>query len=439
MTSVRTWRILLAIVLGLVLIPINSTMVAVALVPIARGVGASVTAVVWMVTVYLAVMAVLQPMSGRLGDLFGHRRLYLTGLSVFLISSVLAASIPHLWAVIVFRGGQAVGGAFMAPNAMAVVRRSFAHERLRRVLSWISLAQGLGAAFGPLIGTVFIRWGGWPAMFWFNIPVLLGSLAASWRWLPADAVTTRPRLDYFGSLLLAALLTCFSLAAPHPSTQKIAPFSLLAAAGLAWAFWRWERRVREPMVQFRLFRKAAFTTANLAILFSNFLMYSTLLYMPLYLKSRHDSPLATGFLLFGFSLSMSFTSWIGGALLRVCSGRRIIAAAFALNLVVVLWYIGLPTYPLVGYIVPGLALAGMAGGISTVAIQSTLLESVSRSHAGEASGIYSTFRYLGSISASALVGTMMLSNLGHWLILLVAALAGLTISQRVPAASKMVA
>ncbi|PSR32256.1 MAG: MFS transporter [Sulfobacillus benefaciens] len=428
----HTLNILLALTSGMVLIPINSTMIAVGLLPIAHGVGVPLNAVVWVVTVYLVVMAALQPIAGKLGDLLGHRLLYLSGLSIFFVSSALAAVTPHLWAIIAFRSGQAIGGAFLTPNAMAIIRRSFEQNILRRVLSWVSLIQGLGAACGPLIGALLIHIAGWPAMFWINIPVLCFSFGYSWRWLPSHVPSSRPQLDYVGAISLAALLVLLSLSIPRIGSASLVEYSFPAAGVCAIAFIIWERHTKEPLINFSFFANRAFTTANLAVLFNNFLMYSTLLYMPIYLKTHRHTAFTSGVMLFIFSLSMSLTSWFGGAMTRSIGSRRIIALSFAINIVVVVWYVGLIHYSSFSFIVPGLLVAGVGSGLGTVAIQSTMLESVSRSQAGMASGIYSTFRYMGSITASSLLSIMVFSADWHWIILLIVTISGLVLVRGIP-------
>ncbi|MCY0897406.1 MAG: MFS transporter [Firmicutes bacterium] len=436
MDRVTNRRLVVALMSGMVLIPLNSTMIAVGLVPIARGVHQPLSTVVWVVTVYLIVMAAFQPIAGKLGDLLGHHRLYLAGLGLFFLSSTAAALIPHLWAIIAFRAGQALSGACVTPNAMAIIRRAFDQNLLRRALSWVSLTQGLGAAFGPLVGSLLIHWAGWPAMFWVNVPVLALSLALSWRRLPRRTPAGRERLDYLGSGLLALLLgvstlTASKLGRTWPLTDLVITVFVILGA----LFVR-ERRYPHPVIDLTFFRRRAFVAANLAILLNNFLMYSTLLYMPVYLREHRASTLMSGFLLFLFSFAMSCMSWVGGFMTRYLSGRQIIAGAFALSALVVLWYAGLTRDTTVTYVTMGMVVAGVATGIATVAIQSTLLESVSKQKAGAASGIYSTFRYLGSISAATLLTLMLASAVWHGVIILFVSLVGLWITRFIPAGSR---
>lgn len=417
---------LVAIILAVVLMPLNSTMIAVGLEPMATALKVPEASVVWVVTSYLVVQAALQPIAGKLGDLFGRRRLLLLGLAIFLTSSVLAASLPNLTALIFFRSGQAVGGALVVPSAMALLRQLYQGDALRRVLGSMGLIQGMGAAVGPLVGAALIHVGGWTYMFWINLPFAATALILGAKRLPKAPAAARRAIDYWGSMALASFLTVLALAVPHQaaSFSSMEVGAILLASALLAGFVLAERKAADPVVHFSFFRRAPFRSANLAVLASNFFMYSTLLYMPVFLRHRGLSTSATGLLLFIFSLSMSLMSYMGGHLGRRFGARRVIALAFSLDLGVVLWYVGLSHVATMSYLLAGLIVAGIGAGIGNVAMQATLLEAVSPAMAGSSSGIYSTFRYVGSITASALVSLMISSLWAHVLFLALAALLG---------------
>lgn len=417
---------LIAIILAVVLIPLNSTMIAVGLEPISRALGVSEPSVVWVVTAYLVVMAALQPIAGKLGDLFGRRRLLLLGLVIFVGSSVAAALLPNLDALVFFRSAQALGGALIVPSAMGLLRQLYQGQELRRRLGTVGLVQGLGAAVGPLVGAFLIHLGGWTYMFWINVPVVALAFIVAVRRLPADGPRGRRSVDYWGALSLAGFLTLFAVSVPH----HVGAFSAreavyVALAVLCFGVFLWaEARASDPVIRFAIFRRPPLVSANLAILASNFFMYATLLFMPVYLAHHHASTTTTGLLLFAFSFAMSLMSYLGGRVGRVLGPRRVVLLAFGLDLVVVLWYLGLGHFSAMAYVLAGLIVAGVGAGIGTVTMQATALEAAPADMAGTVSGIYSTFRYIGSITASALVSLMVISVDAHALILTVAALLG---------------
>lgn len=161
-------------------------------------------------------------------------------------------------------------------------------------------------------------------------------------------------------------------------------------------------------------------------------MYATLLYMPIYLKSYGYSNTAIGELLFVFSLPMSLVAYVGSYVGRLVGSRRVVVIAFALDLLAVLWYVGLSTYSGLAFVMVGLVVAGLGSGLGTVSMQATALEAVDEQLAGVASGIYSTFRYVGSISASALISLMVVSRGIHWTVMAIAALGGIAVARGLP-------
>ncbi len=435
MEGARRRLVLVAVILSGILIPINSSMIAVGLEPIAHGLRLPTDDVVWAVTIYLVVMAAMQPVAGKMGDLFGRRRLLLLGLGIFLLSSVGAAVFPHLLTLIIFRSGQALGGALMVPNGMGIIRSIYDGERLRRVLGVVGMMQSLGAAVGPLLGALLVSLGGWPLIFWVNVPIVGFALAAALLAVPRDLPTVRRPIDALGAFSLAVGLSFLALAMPRSGAHEMLwaiPFSLLGFGLFALV----ERRAPEPVVRFPLFRLRPFTSGNLAILGSNFFMYSTLLYMPIALKARGTGTGRIGLLMFLFSFVMSLSGWLGSRVIQRTGSRALVRFAFGVDLIVVIWYIGLQTSSPMAYIVAGLIIAGIGAGGGNVAMQATVLEAVPPAIAGVSSGIYSTFRYIGSITASALIGIMVASHGAHWGILAGVGLLGTMVAQGFPTRSQ---
>lgn len=431
-------RVITAVVLCVVLIPLNSTMIAVGLEPIAQGLTVSMSSVVWAVTIYLVTMAALQPIAGKVGDSYGRRRLILLGLGMFLGSSAGAAFVPHLWALLVFRAGQGMAGSLIAPNATGILRQTCQGARLRRALGIVGMTQGLGAAAGPLIGALMVQWGGWTAIFWVNVPLVLAAIVMG-RWaLPIGGSASPQRLDWRGAATLAIFLACVALSFPRDRNPSLPETMVPLACFFLAAFIFWERRAPNPLVQFSLFRRSVFLSANLAILLSNFFMYATLLYMPVYFQTRGLRTTTDGLLLFAFSLSMSAMAFVGNWVSRVAGSRPAIGLAFVMDLLAVLWYAGLGSHSGMAFITTGLVVAGFGSGVGTVSMQAVALESASVSLAGVASGIYSTFRYIGSISASALISLMALSRSLHIGVLAGVAFLGLLTALGTPGRSPRV-
>ncbi len=159
-------------------------MIAVALSSISTYYDQSIANITWVVTIYLIVMAVTQPIAGKLGDIYGHRRMYLTGVMLFLIGSIGCALAPNLAFLITFRSIQAAGGAILTPNSIALIRATVSPEKLSKTMGYFGFGAGIGAALGPFIGSILIQSFDWHSIFLVNIPFLFLTLVTGVLLIP---------------------------------------------------------------------------------------------------------------------------------------------------------------------------------------------------------------------------------------------------------------
>src|SRR5713101_543475 len=169
---------------GTFLAPINSTMIAVALPALMAAFGVGVAGVSWIVTVYLVTMAGLQPVAGKLGDLYGHRRLFLIGCGGLASASVACALAPTFPLLVAGRALQAVFAATMAPNGAAIIRHRALPDSRGRAFGWLAGWMTFGAAIGPAMAGVLVHRLGWASIFWVNLPVLALVIPLAFRMLP---------------------------------------------------------------------------------------------------------------------------------------------------------------------------------------------------------------------------------------------------------------
>jgi MFS family permease len=347
------------VALGAMLAPLNSTMIAVALPRIIDDFGSSVRAAGWLVTSYLIALAVVQPFAGRLGDAFGRRTLMLAGLIGFGLASVGAAAAPDLPVLVCFRIAQAVSGAVVFPNGVALLQAVLPSARRGRGFGTVGSALAGSAALGPLVGGALIAGGGWRLVFSANLPIVAAALALTWRYVPAA----------------------------RGSSGGGAPF---LGAGL----WRTPR----------------FAAASAGVAFSNLSFYSLLITTPVLLARRHGwSSGEIGLALAALSAPSAVLAPVGGRLSDHL-GRR--APALAGN-----GLIAAATLPL--FLDPGLApaalvvclaLTGAGVGLSAASLQTSAVEAVAPAFAGSAAGMYSTSRYLGSIAGTAALGSLLTAH-----------------------------
>jgi EmrB/QacA subfamily drug resistance transporter len=397
-----------AIAIGTTLAPLNSTMIAVALPDIQRAFGVSVTATASLVTLYLVAMAVGQPIGGRLGDLFGRRRVYLVGLIWFAVASAGCAFAPSLLWLLLFRTQQALAGAMSFPNGTAMIRDGIPEARRGNAFGIVGLATGLAAASGPPLGGTLVHAFGWSSIFWANVPVVGAALVLGWRSLPRSLVARvrRPPFDLLGSGLFAASLAAVILI---PTLLKMDRLGLAALAGvgglaLGVGFVVWELRAAAPVVDVRLFAQPHFAASCASIGLSNLVMYTTLLALPLYLEGvRGYGVQESGLILVALSAFSALWGPIGGRWTDA-RGRWLpaVCGAVVLMLGTLLLTAGV-SGPGLALVVAALAAMGLGLGISAAPVQTGAVEAVPQAKTGSAAGIYSTARYLGSVTGSTVL------------------------------------
>ncbi len=389
-----------------VLAPLNSTMIVVALPEVLADLGASLTWGSWIVVSYLVAMAAVQPLGGSLGDRFGRRRLMLLGLGGFAIASAAAAFAPTVEILIAARTAQAITGASAIPNATALVRTLIPIRAQGRAFGLIGAGIGVAAAIGPPLGGLVTEAFGWRWIFALNLLALGPAVALASRIADPGRRSADGRFDLAGAGLLLIALVSLALTAtvwrvpgvPWPAVAALALTALVAAGLLR----RHVARHPSPVVDLRLLARPGFLAAGVSILASNLTMYTILLALPVFLAQLVGwGARDVGLLLAGMSLLMLVFGPVGGWLSdRV--GRR--APALAGTLIAMAG-----TAPLVAvstgwtwsaYLVP-LVVVGSGIGLAGAPVQAAAMQAARAGEAGQAAGMFSTMRYLGSILGAA--------------------------------------
>ena len=246
----------------------------------------------WLVAGYLIVLAALQPVTGKLGDRFGRRRLMLVGLVAFAAVSLGASLAPSLGVLIVFRLLQAVTIALTLPNYVAFLRGALSADRRAAGFGMLGAAIGIAAGFGPTIGGLMIAFADWRAVFYVNIPLVALALYMAWRMVPdGSAEPQQSPFDLFGSVLVSVVLVGAGLLILQGRQSLAAPAIALIAvalAALAALLIRRELAHPDPVINPRLFRNRAFTAATGGVSLSNLSFYTTLIALPIVLAANLD-------------------------------------------------------------------------------------------------------------------------------------------------------
>ncbi len=308
--------VLIVLVIGTFLAPLDSSIVTIALPAMAAEFRESLSAVSWVTTAYLLTSASLLLPMGRLGDVWGLRRLYVWGLLVFGLGSLVCALSGSIEALVASRVLQAVGASMLFAAGPALVSRTFPANRRGWALGYISLAVSAGLTIGPALGGFLVGSFGWPSIFLINVPLTVIVAGIAWRLLP-DECRIAEQFDIPGAVLAAGALASLLLGlsgferAGALSVEVIGPMAASVILGLA--FVRWEGRAPNPMVDLRLFRIGAFSAGIGAATLAYMSLFAVTFTMPFYLvRVQGLDPRLAGVMLTVTPLAMAVLAPVAG-------------------------------------------------------------------------------------------------------------------------------
>lgn len=422
----QLWLSLWSLVTGFFMILLDSTIVAVANPSIMRGLGLgdNYAGVVWVTSAYLLAYAVPLLVTGRLGDRFGPRRLYLAGLAIFTIASLwcgLSAVLPGggLTMLVAARAVQGLGASLMSPQTMAIITRTFPPQRRGEAMGiWGSVA-GIASLVGPILGGFLVDGLGWEWIFFVNVPVGIVGLIAAYRYVPR--LPSRPmRIDGLGVALFVIGMFClvFGLQegeAYHWSTivgPVTVPGVIVTGLVVLVAFVVWQAvEPGDPLLPLQLFADRNFALSNLAIVAVGFAITCVPLPLVFYLQTVHGLSPSQGALLLAPSaiVSTALARSVGRLVDRVPNPRVLSIPAVLLYAAGIAGYSVLMRSPdtawgwfLVPAVFVGLGAAGLFGPISTTANRA-----LPPQLAGAGSGVFNTTRQLGAVLGSASIAALM--------------------------------
>lgn len=421
--NARDRWLMISVGLGMLLNPLNSSMVSIAIPRLQLAFQLDYAVVSWILFTFYIASAVAQPVMGKASDLFGRKKIFLTGLVVAFVASLFAPLSPNFGWLLVFRIVQSIGTSMMIAVGMAIVRIHIT-EKQAIAVSVLSIFQSGAAAIGPFIGGVLIHWWDWHAIFFVNIPFVAASFLLCWRTIPQEQKPTSVArntsfrkwlelIDASGILLftvgLIALLVGLLSAksSGHISLTNVM-IGLLGIVLLA-AFVRHELKTTSPFIPLRTFAQyPAMTWVNVEFIVVNVLFYALFFGLPSYLQMvRHLSEFHTGILMLTLGSCSLVASPLAGRWIDQSGPRPALLVSGMLMTFGAVWLVTLnPTSPVISVCV-ALAAFGISNGLNSVGLQAALFKSSPKEIIGVASGLFSTSRNLGAILSSLLVGIVM--------------------------------
>lgn len=436
------WMILATIAIGTFMANVDGSILNIALPELQRDFGIELARLQWVVSAYLLVITAILPAMGGLSDRFGRRNFYLSGLFFFTLGSVFCALSGDLNQLLAARLIQAFGASMIMGNSMAIIVTSFPSGKRGQALGIISSVVAIGTLTGPAVGGVLIERGGWPLIFWINVPIGVIGVVMGWLLLPNTKGSVKSgSFDARGAVYFFCAMSGLVLFLSNGHLWGwLGGYSMvsLACAVLGGiAFVREELRVPEPLIDLSLFRRPSFALGLAACYLSYVVMAFPALLMPLFLNMVLDIPLSeTGWIMSSQAIAMMVMAPIGGGLADRFGYARPAAFGMLMTLAALLWMasfdFGTGHLQLLG----ALVLFGGGLGLFMSPNNTSVIEAGPPEKPGVTAGLIATVRNFGRVSGVAFAvlmfgdaATMVLTapSLAHHISVALMVAAGLTL------------
>ncbi len=411
----KKWWTLTAVAFGLFMIMLDNTIVNVALPSIQRSLHMSISSLEWIVTAYALTFAALLITGGKLGDLYGRRKMFMAGLVVFTLASLACGLAPNAGFLIGARAVQGVGAALMNPATLSIITATFPpKERGQAIGIWAGVSA-LALAIGPLLGGLIVDNINWHWIFYVNVPVGVVGLIVS-RLVIAESRDTshEQSIDLPGLVTSGAALLALSYALIEGnrhgwgSPEIIGLF--VGAAVLLAVFIRLELRQRLPMLDLSLFRIGSFVGANTVAMLVSLGMFGVFFFISLYVQNvLHYSPTKAGAVFLPMTVLIILIAPIAGKLSDRVGSRWLMGAGMSILGVSLLLYQRIGVHSSFLSLLPQLVLGGVGMALTMSPMTSAAMASVPIDKAGVGSGVLNSFRQVGGSLGIALMGAILLS------------------------------
>lgn len=421
------WAVLAVLCLGLFMILLDGTIVNIAIPHIQTAFKTSFSNIEWVMNAYILTFAVLLVTLGRFGDLWGRRRLFIAGLTLFTAGSLACGLAPTIGALIAFRVAQGAGGAAMMPATLSIIAAVFPAGKRGAAMGVWGGVSGLATAIGPTLGGVLVQYATWPSLagswrwiFLVNLPIGVAGVLLALRLVPESKNPTAVEtLDLPGVGLISAALFCLTFAlieGQRYGWTSATIVSLFAGAALGFGLFYWrEHRVRQPLIDFSLFRSLNFAAGNVTGLLLSAAMMGAFFTIPIFLQSVLGfTAIKAGLVMVPMSVVIIFAAPAAGTLSDRLGSKWIVAVGMLMLAFGLAWMAGLvpgvakisPATTPMSLLVPFI-LSGIGIGLAVAPVTSAVMATAPRDRVGNASGVLSTMRQVGSLMGIAVLGAVL--------------------------------
>jgi MFS family permease len=405
----KQFLLITAVALGTLLNPLNTTMIAVAFSRLQEDFQVTYQGISWLIASFYVTSAIAQPIFGRLSDQYGPKKIFMIGLALVTVASILAPLSPGFGWLIAFRVVQSAGSAALFPSGMSMIRSTVTGNQAR-VLGIMSIFSSTSAGLGPSLGGILIHYGDWPILFLINFPFLIVSFILAVMIMPKDQArsnSAQGEMDYAGMAFFAGfimVLLIFLLTLQDGFNFLF--FGLSVALGIG--FYQYQARKSQPFINVHFLKKNKdVSLIYLQFILVNAIFYSVMFGIPSYLQQvRHFDSKTVGLVMLSVAGLGVFIAPLAGRWIdRVGSRIPLIVGTVSLLAGTTLM-ITLGNGASALWIFAILSLIGFSNGIQNIGLQTALYSFVSKKETGLASGLFMTSRFVGTMFSSSILAAM---------------------------------
>jgi EmrB/QacA subfamily drug resistance transporter len=414
------WWTLTAVCIGVIMVGLDASVVAIANPHIAADLHASLSDLQWITDAYMLALAALLIFGGKLGDRFGRRTVFFIGVVGFAAASVgigLAGSVPG---VIALRAVQGVFGALLMPATLAIIRATFPTEKLNTAVGIWGAATGASIAAGPIVGGLLVEHVNWESVFYINAPIAALALLIGGAAITESRSDSVHRMDVPGIaalsgglfLIVFGLIKAQSWGWSAPETIGV----ILAGALTLGAFVAIERRTETPLLPLRLFANRSLSIGTAVVVVNFFALFGTLFFMTLFLQNVQGmGPVEAGLRTLPLSAALMATAPLSGVLTERFGPRPAMVGGLASMAAALMLLTGLRADSGYGALWPAFVLLGAGIGLVLTASSDAIVGNAPVDDAGIAGGLQSTAVQLGGVLGTTILGSIMSSRVGSTL------------------------
>nr|MBA3530497.1 DHA2 family efflux MFS transporter permease subunit [Ardenticatenales bacterium] len=410
------WKVLISVIFGMFMVILDTTVVNIAFRTLQEEFASGVNDSQWVISIYVLMLGISTPLSGFLGDRFGLKRVFLTGLTIFVFGSLLCGLAPSLWVLVAARALQGIGGGVALPLGTALLFTAFPPKEQGTALGLFGIALVTGPALGPILGGWLVDLGHWRWIFFINVPIGIVGVTMGWRWLRDQQEHHSHKIDLLGLLCstvgFGSVLYAASRAADEGWTSSTVTtwFAIGTVALIAFAIVELFI-AKEPLLDLRLFKNATFTTAIIVGWVSVVALFGAEFLLPLYLQIlRGYSALETGLILLPLAIAAGITLPLAGRLYDKVGARPLVVTGFTL-LIINTWQLSKLTLETpISWLLFLLALRGLALGLTVQTTMVTALSTVPMPKLSRGSALVNSTRQVIQSIAVAFLATVLASS-----------------------------